>query len=90
MIPQFLISILILVIVVYIGYKMIYKPWAEKNLTPQQLEIKLIELERKKEVLMEIKEEIDVTKDLTKIEKELKKLDNQLTKVSKMRMRNHK
>lgn len=87
MIAQALISILIVFLIIIIGYKMIYKPWVDKNLTPEKLEAKKIELERKKEILEEMREEIDVEKELSKIDMELTKLNERLEKAVNKRLK---
>lgn len=71
MYAQGLVSILILLVVWYVGYKFIYKPYTSTK--PSNAEMKE-KLETRKEELVDTKEEVVITKELNKIDKELSRI----------------
>lgn len=71
MYAQGLVSILILLVVWYVGYKFIYKPYTSTKTTNANIKEKL---ETQKDVLRDTKEEVVITKELNKIDKELSRI----------------
>jgi len=89
MFAQAAITLIFVGLLIWIGHKLLYKPYV-RNIRAREIDIERLEekkrkLQKMKAEIQSTREEIDVTEEMNRIEKELKACEGELNRLEKKR-----